>query len=84
MAQKVDNVFADRFYDGPPLLSREDVRQWQIERIKDLMKRVYKDSPFYRQKLEEANVTPDSIKTLEDFAAKVPTVDKLDFLKDQG
>lgn len=83
MAKKVDSVFVDRFYDGPPLVSREAVRGWQLGRIKDLLKHVWDNSPFYRRKLEEANVNPGSVKSLEDFSARVPTVDKLDFLEDQ-
>jgi phenylacetate-CoA ligase len=83
MDYNVDRVFVDRFYDGPRLLSREDVRQWQLRLVKTLLRRAYNDSPFYRQRFEEADLTPDSIRTLEDFSAMVPTVDKLDFLKDQ-
>lgn len=47
-------------------LSRKEIEELQLERLKDTVKRVYDKVPYYREKLDELGVTPDDIKTLED------------------
>lgn len=47
--------------------SRGTIKQLQLERLQETVKRVYENVPFYRKKLDEAGVTPDSIKSLEDL-----------------
>lgn len=39
----------------------------QLERLKKQLNYVYKHSPFYRRKFEEANLFPKDIKSMEDF-----------------
>ncbi len=45
----------------------EERRQLQFKRLKDLVERVYIQSPFYRKHFIEHGVRPDDIKTLEDL-----------------
>jgi len=51
------------------------MRQEQFEGIRALLERVYANSPFYRRKFREAGITPDSIRSPEDFK-KIPYSDK--------
>ncbi|OQB15758.1 MAG: Phenylacetate-coenzyme A ligase [Firmicutes bacterium ADurb.Bin193] len=52
-------------------MSRKDMQALQLRRLQATVKRVYNKVPFYRKKLDEAGITPDSIKTLEDIK-KIP------------
>jgi phenylacetate-CoA ligase len=45
----------------------EELRAFQLERLKWTLVHTYHGSPFYRRKFEEANVTPDKIRTLDDL-----------------
>ena len=36
--------------------SREQIAQWQSERLVNTVKRVYEKVPYYRQKMEEAEL----------------------------
>ena len=64
-------------------LSRAEMRELQLARIKRQLDRVYHSSSFYRSKLDAAGAHPDRIVSLEDFAQAVPTSNKADFLRDQ-
>ncbi len=57
--------------------SREEIEKVQLRRLKDVVKRVYALSPFYKQKFDEMGITPDDIKTLEDIQ-KLPFTKKQD------
>jgi len=58
-------------------MSRKQLRELQLKKLKALVKHCYDDSPFYKRKLKAAGVTPDSIKTLEDIQ-KIPYTIKTD------
>ena len=47
--------------------SRETIVKLQSERLAKTVKHVYENVPYYRQKMEAANVTPDDIKTIDDL-----------------
>ena len=57
--------------------SREEIEKVQLRRLKDVVKRVYALSPFYKQKFDELGIAPDDIKTLEDIQ-KLPFTKKQD------
>ena len=57
--------------------SREQIREWQSKGLVDCVKRVYENVPYYRNKMEEAGVTPDDIHGLEDLH-KLPFLTKDD------
>lgn len=58
-------------------MSREQIREHQLEKLKWQVKRVYENVPMYRERMNEAEVSPDDIKTLEDLA-KLPFTTKQD------
>lgn len=58
-------------------MSREDIRTHQLEKLKWQVKRVYENVPMYRERMNDAGVTPDDIQSLEDIA-KLPFTTKQD------
>ncbi|MBN2051743.1 MAG: phenylacetate--CoA ligase [Spirochaetales bacterium] len=48
--------------------SREAMRTLQLERLKELLHRVYARVPFYRKKFDEAGVKPEDLVTLTDLS----------------
>ncbi|MDO5155773.1 MAG: phenylacetate--CoA ligase [Eubacteriales bacterium] len=59
----------------------EEIKKLQGERLAEQVKHVYKNVEFYRNKMDEAGVKPEDIKTVEDLA-KLPFIEK-DDLRDQ-
>ncbi len=51
------------------------MQELQLERLKELVKRVYEKVPFYKQKFDEKGVKPEDIKTLSDIS-KLPFTTK--------
>lgn len=45
----------------------EQVFAYQEEKLREFIPRIYAKSPFYRCKLDEAGVDPDSVKTISDL-----------------
>lgn len=58
-------------------MSREQMFELQSERLKKVVKRVYHNTPFYRNKMQELDITPDDIKSAEDIV-KLPFTTKQD------
>jgi phenylacetate-CoA ligase len=58
-------------------ISREDMRKLQSMRLKRVVERVYHNTLFYRRKMQELNITPDDIQTIEDIV-KLPFTVKQD------
>jgi len=58
-------------------LPLEELRALQNARLSSLVKRVYKDVPFYKQQFEEAGLHPSDIKGVEDLH-KIPFTKKTD------
>ncbi|QQD17322.1 phenylacetate--CoA ligase family protein [Spongiibacter nanhainus] len=72
----------DRYLDpAVETMSREDLERLQESRILQLVPYVYQRSPLVRELWEKHGVTPDDIKSLADFKAKVPFMDK-DMIRD--
>ncbi|MBQ4649409.1 MAG: phenylacetate--CoA ligase [Firmicutes bacterium] len=57
--------------------SREQIRQWQDERLVKQVKHVWDNVPYYRAKMEAAGVTPEDIKSADDLH-KLPFITKDD------
>lgn len=57
--------------------SREQIRQWQDERLVKQVKHVYDNVPYYKAKMEEKGVTPEDIKSVDDLH-KLPFLTKDD------
>jgi phenylacetate-CoA ligase len=61
-------------------MPREDLEQLQLKRLKAVVKHAYGNVEFYRTSLDEAKVSPDDIKTLDDVR-KLPFTTKEDLRK---
>lgn len=56
-------------------MSRDEMRKHQSESLIKLVKTVYEKNAFYKKKFDEAGVTPDDIKSIDDIA-KLPFTTK--------
>lgn len=54
-------------------MSRKQIEEIQLERLKYTVDYCYTHVPFYKKKLDEAGVSPDQIKTLDDIRRIPPT-----------
>ena len=57
--------------------SPEQIREWQSERLVNTVKRVWDNVPMYRERMIEAGVSPDDIKSVDDIV-KLPFTTKQD------
>ena len=68
----------ERYFDeAVETASREEILKIQDRGLKDAVKRVWDNVPYYRKKMEEKGVTPDDIKGREDLY-KLPFLTKDD------
>ncbi|HET6168488.1 MAG TPA: phenylacetate--CoA ligase PaaK [Marmoricola sp.] len=51
-----------------PELDGEQLRALQLERLRDTLRRVHAGVPHYRRAFDEAGVTPDDLRSLQDLA----------------
>ena len=58
-------------------MSREQMRLLQGERLKKLVHRLYHNTPFYRNKMQQIGITPDDIRSIDDIV-KLPFTTKQD------
>lgn len=58
-------------------MSREEIEEIQLARLKETVKLNWEKVPAYRKKMEEAGVKPEDIQTLKDLS-KLPFVTKQD------
>ena len=58
-------------------MSREQMRDLQGKRLQKLVQYVYHNVPFYRNKMQEMNVSPEDIVTIDDIV-KLPFTTKQD------
>jgi len=56
-------------------IAREELEMLQLDRLRDVVHRVYERVPFYRERLDEARVKPHSIRSLEDIR-RLPFTEK--------
>ncbi len=47
--------------------SREEIEAIQLRRLKETARRVYAINPFYKEKFDEAGISPEEIRSLEDL-----------------
>ncbi len=59
-------------------MDRSRLRELQGERLQQLVKYVYENVPFYKEKLDDHGVGPDSIDSIEDIT-RLPLTEKDDF-----
>ena len=58
-------------------LPRKEIEQIQLTRLQETVRRIYDKVPAYRAKMEEAGVTPEDVKSIEDLK-KLPFTNKKD------
>ena len=58
-------------------MSREELRDLQGKRLHKLVDLVYHNTPFYRAKMQEMDLLPDDIRTIDDIV-KLPFTTKAD------
>ena len=58
-------------------MSREAMRELQSQRLKNLVKHVYENVKFYRDKMDELKLKPDDIQSIDDIT-KLPFTHKQD------
>ncbi len=58
-------------------MPREDMRKLQSIRLRQVVERVYHNTPFYRRKMQELGLTPEDIQSIDDIA-KLPFTVKQD------
>lgn len=70
------DVNSEFLHPDKETLSREEIKALQLERLKATVKHCM-NSEFYKERFEEAGITPDDIKTLDDIR-KIPFTTKQD------
>ncbi len=58
-------------------MSREEMRLLQGKRLHKIVSHVYHNTPFYRKKMQEMDITPEDIQTVDDIV-KLPFTTKQD------
>ncbi len=58
-------------------MDRNGIRHVQSERLRETVERIYFNVPYYRNRMQEAGLGPESIQTIDDLA-KLPFTTKLD------
>jgi len=69
----MDNLFNKKM----EMLPRKEIRELQLKRLKETVKKLYENVPFYQNKFKELKIKPTDIKTLEDIR-KLPLTTKDD------
>ena len=73
----------NRYYDPEiETASRDTLRNLQEKKLRAIVQHAWDHSPFYRKRLEHANLTPDKIRSLEDIS-RLPFLIKEDLRRDQ-
>jgi phenylacetate-CoA ligase len=76
---------AAKYWDeGWQRMSRQQLDEIHLRRIRQLIAYAYDRVPFYRRLYDDAGVHPDDVRTLQDFHERVPFVDKPDVMADQA
>ena len=81
--RKIDKRGVEHFYPKLESMSREELKEYQWERLKHQLEYVWKNNMFFRKRFEAEGITPDDIKSPEDYARKVPLMEKNDLIADQ-
>ena len=64
-------------------LTRDEFLAFQFAKLKHQFERCWNTNPFYRRQWQKAGVTPEQIRSFDDYRKRVPPVAKQDFLEDQ-
>ena len=64
-------------------MPRKELEKLQLERLKDIVRHSYENSPYYHRTWDEAGLSPDDIQSLEDLQ-KFPFINKITQRETQG
>lgn len=64
-------------------MSQPEIRDLQLQKLRHMLVHVSQTNDFYQRMWKQAGVDVESIRSIEDFAAAVPMVEKKDFVADQ-
>ena len=64
-----------KFLQESQYWSKEQIEEWQLKKLQELIKHAYKTVPYYQKLFDNINLKPDDIKTLEDIR-KIPYLTK--------
>jgi len=67
------------YYERQQFWSEEQLRDYQLVKLKELLEFAFSHSPFYKNLYQEAGITPDDIRCLEDLR-RLPSIDKSDLI----
>ena len=59
--------YENRIHDSAETMGREEREALQVERLRDVVARVGRNVPFYRDAFAKDKITPDSIRSLDDL-----------------
>lgn len=62
--------------DVEPLLNTPQMKLMQEDRLKSVLQYFYDNVPFDRERMDLAGITPESIKSLDDLARRLPFAGK--------
>lgn len=65
-------------------MPRAELDALHLRRLRGLIQYAYQNIPMYREIYDRAGVRPEDIRTLEDYARKLPMIDKQDVANYQG
>jgi len=69
-------VNSARFFNKPAeTMSRKDIEENRDKMLRWTVRHAYRNNPFYRRKLDEAKVSPDDVKSVDDLV-KLPFTTK--------
>ncbi|MBT8357878.1 MAG: hypothetical protein KJO61_08940 [Deltaproteobacteria bacterium] len=68
------------------LIPDDKMRDFQWNKLKNMLEYVYTNSKFYKSKFDKASVKPSDIKSFDDFSSKIPvtTKDELRIMQKEG
>jgi len=78
---------ASPFWNEPlETMPRRELDAMHLRRLKGLIDHAYRHIPMYREIYDKAGVKPEDIQSLDDYAKKLPSIDKSDvsFYQKQG
>jgi len=61
-----------------PRLNTPAIRELQWRKLAAALQWQYENTPFHRERFEQAGITPADIKSFDDFAARIPAVGQAD------
>lgn len=65
-------------------MSRDELDELHLKRIKTMMSYAYRNSPMYKKIYDRAGIKPEDVRSLDDFVKYVPFIDKKDLIEAQA